>query len=447
MIRIRLALSVMALAAGCAWAGAGDVRRQSGQRWENASVRLLFEVPGFSRSEPARLDQYGGSADRRAKATGFFRTEKIQGRWWLVDPEGGLFLSAGINSVNLVQSKGELEPTGCNSTSVWATAAARLLLTNRFNTLGCWSTVMPSAASNSLPYTSASQFMVAFGTNLGLASPDFGHWAFPKDCIPVFHPGFEAFCDQYARRLQATREDPWLLGHFSDNELPFRPDSLDRYLSLPKDDPGHRAAQAWWDERCRSGGQKQIEDKDRQAFLQFLAERYYGVVGAAIRKHDPNHLYLGSRLHGKAISEPVLRGSAALDVVSVNYYNAWTPDLTRMREWSEWSGHPVLISEFYAMRIAAPDKDTRGAGFRVPSHAERGLFYQHFVLGALESPVCVGWHWFKYGGDNEAGRNGAEIGVVDTHYQPRAELFSPMRELNAQLYPLAEHFSARQSAK
>jgi hypothetical protein len=33
------------------------------------------------------------------KATGFFRTAKREGKWWLVMPGGNLFLSFGVNSV------------------------------------------------------------------------------------------------------------------------------------------------------------------------------------------------------------------------------------------------------------------------------------------------------------------------------------------------------------
>lgn len=39
--------------------------------------------------------RYGGYANTQAKATGFFRVEKIDERWWFVDPEGHLFFSTG----------------------------------------------------------------------------------------------------------------------------------------------------------------------------------------------------------------------------------------------------------------------------------------------------------------------------------------------------------------
>ena len=47
-----------------------------------------------ARPAPASWDRYGGWADGpQLEATGFFRTEKYDGKWFLVDPEGKLFFS------------------------------------------------------------------------------------------------------------------------------------------------------------------------------------------------------------------------------------------------------------------------------------------------------------------------------------------------------------------
>ena len=43
--------------------------------------------------------RYGGYPETKAKATGFFRVEKIDGKWWFVDPDGHLFFSAGSDSI------------------------------------------------------------------------------------------------------------------------------------------------------------------------------------------------------------------------------------------------------------------------------------------------------------------------------------------------------------
>ena len=52
-------------------------------------------------------DKYGGwTGGPRLKATGFFRTEKVNGKWWLVDPEGLLFFSHGVDCVGVGEATG-----------------------------------------------------------------------------------------------------------------------------------------------------------------------------------------------------------------------------------------------------------------------------------------------------------------------------------------------------
>jgi hypothetical protein len=45
----------------------------------------------------AELDAYGGFTDIVGKRTGFFHTQQIAGRWWLVTPEGHGFFGVGIS--------------------------------------------------------------------------------------------------------------------------------------------------------------------------------------------------------------------------------------------------------------------------------------------------------------------------------------------------------------
>jgi len=52
-------------------------------------------------SDDYGFSKFGGYLDARIdQGTGFFRTIQIDGRWWLVDPEGYLFLSHGVNCVS-----------------------------------------------------------------------------------------------------------------------------------------------------------------------------------------------------------------------------------------------------------------------------------------------------------------------------------------------------------
>ena len=65
-----------------------------------AEEKQLAENPG-----PDNWDKFGGyKAGPKLDAAGFFRVEKYQGNWWLVDPDGYLFWSHGIDCVRMENS-------------------------------------------------------------------------------------------------------------------------------------------------------------------------------------------------------------------------------------------------------------------------------------------------------------------------------------------------------
>jgi len=71
------------------------------------SVEQLKEISAkeqkqLKTSPPIGRSTYNGWADGpKLKATGYFRTEKVDGKWSLVDPEGYLFFSNGIANVRM----------------------------------------------------------------------------------------------------------------------------------------------------------------------------------------------------------------------------------------------------------------------------------------------------------------------------------------------------------
>jgi hypothetical protein len=43
------------------------------------------------------FDSYGGGEHRRFEATGYSRLERAEDRWWTADPDGGAFVTVGLN--------------------------------------------------------------------------------------------------------------------------------------------------------------------------------------------------------------------------------------------------------------------------------------------------------------------------------------------------------------
>ena len=401
-------------------------------------------------SKAVPLSKYGGWLGRRYKATGFFYAKKLGDRWWLIDPEGYRFLHVGVVAVRAGTSPKNRRafPKAFGTKARWRDATVKLLVDHGFNGTGNWSDdELVQSGERRLVYTPRLNFMGGYGRTRGGVYQKPGHLGYPNSCIFAFDPEFERYADQIARPLARMKDDPWLLGYFSDNEMPFPSDSLDRYLKLPAADPGHQAARSWLAKR-KGRPDARITKKDREEWLEHVADRYLRIVSSAIRKYDPNHLYLGPRFHGGDTRRPQLWRAAGryCGAIALNLYGVWTPTRQMLATWERWSGKPVLITEWYAKGDDSGLSNLSGAGWTVPTQADRGHFYQNFTLGLLRAKACVGWHWFKYM-DNDpedtrtdpSNRN-SNKGIVTASYEPYRPLLDAMKELNRVAYPLTRHF-------
>jgi hypothetical protein len=414
-------------------------------------TRILSHLEDFVPGPAPRLSAYGGwLGGPRQDATGYFHAKQTDGRWWLVDPEGHPFLHVAMNSVS-IQSGPQFKaafPKKYSSDEDWAQQTCDLLRTHGFNGTGNWSDdALLRTAKPRLVYAYRLDFMGSFGRHLGVTYQVPGHLGYPNQLIPVFHPEFEPFCRTLAENLRETRDDPFLLGIFSDNEIQLPLASLDRHLELEPASDGRQAAEAWL--AATEGGiaRQDISDAHRRAWIAHVMDRYYRIVRDAIRSVDSNHLYLGSRLHGSDRSNEALLRVAGkyVDVIAVNIYRVWTPTEEVLRM-ASWSGKPILATEWYAKGQDSGMPNLTGAGWTVPTQADRGHFYQNFVLGLLESRGCVGWHYFKYADNDpldttaDPSNIDANKGIVNMHYENYTPLLDAMKDLNTQVYPLATYF-------
>jgi hypothetical protein len=446
----------LVLAAGAGAAESVLVAAKPNGEWKARPTRTLADFPAVA-AAPAdtALDEYGGLRESPARATGFFRAERIDGRWWLIDPAGGRFIHRGVVSVAPARTPAAEAAAKARfgGEEGWAAATVELLHEHGFNGLGAWSdTARLRAAPRRLAYTLIWNFMSSYGRKRGGTYQQAGHTGYPKDTIFVFDPEFESFCEEHARQLAATRDDPWLLGHFTDNELPMKRDMLGNYLALPGGDPGRAAAEAFLrGRRGPAATARDITDADREAFVGIVVDRYLGIVTRAIRRVDPNHLVLGPRLHGNQLRYPETFRAAGrhLDVIAVNYYHAWSADPEQVGMWERESGRPWLVTEWYAKGMDVPGlANVSGAGWVVKTQRDRGLFYENFTLSLLASRGCVGWHWFKYIDNDPDDRRAdpsnrdSNKGIVGSRYEPYGALLESMRRINVRAYRIIGQLDA-----
>lgn len=428
-------------------------------QWKPFETRLVDSLFHFTPESHPVFSKYGGNLEEKYTATGFFYTKKVDDRWWVIDPEGYRTLHVAMNSLTPGKSErnqASLKAKYKNKAN-WSLKTGGLLNELNFNGTGSWSDLESvllynKTATRPLAYTLNLNFMSVYGNKRGGTYQVPGHKAYPGNAIFVFDPAFEKFCDAYAKRLLAYKDDPNLFGYFSDNELPLSLKNLEGYLNLEnKKDPGYLIAKKWLDNRGITPAQ--ITDKDRSDFLAVVGERYFSIVAKAIKKYDPNHLYIGCRFYSGEKNVPAFMKAAGkyLDIVSINYYGVWTPDQDKMNEWARWTGKPFIITEFYTKGEDAGLGNISGAGWRVKTQTDRGKAYQNFCLALLENKNCVGWHWFKYQ-DNDPTLKGAEPsntdankGIVDYNYNLYQPLADKMNQLNQNRYKLISYFDQEES--
>lgn len=449
---------------------------------------LLLNRWGF----PVQRTKWGGIADDCFRGSGFFRIGEQNGVFWLVDPDGGRFLSKGVNTVRFDQDhvgNTDLVPyaEACRakygSSHVWRAAIADRLARWKFNTLGCWSDELVANAGSSLLATTPT---TALGATFRLHRRD---EIFPD----VFDPGFSAHIRESANdHCAMRRNDPGLLGTFIDNELYWSPDwrgadeLLTLFLNLPSHRPGRVAAisrlqehyrefsqfnAVWrtlarsWEELSRIGHidapffrmppgglNDALETKanlanpareafsaDCDAFAAVVAERYFEMCVSAIRAVDPNHLVIGSRFGYQPQPNVIAAAGRYLDVISFNCYDF---DASRVIDAYAATGKPCLISEFSFRGDDAGLPNTSGAGPRVASQTERAQCFERYVTAALRKPNVVGYHWFEHADQPAQGRFDGEnsnFGTVTIEDSVYDELTETMTRVNGTAEQIHAH--------
>lgn len=438
--------------------------------WKKEKTRILpylcdFKADTTLATYTANTNKYGSSTKLpRQAVTGRFYVKQIEGRWWIVDPEGYLHYERAVTSFRkgssernatgwksrfsddadwVAKTRDELAEYGVHGTGAFCTNAYDLMLKH-------------NAAHPDKPLTLAPSFgfLSQFKNSVG----GYPGGSADNEVGLVFYPGWAEFCTSYVKSaLGPYLNQPTVLGFFSDNELNFSSGSSDnnvayllfRLLDIKDEtNPARIAAENYVRDVLKKDPKvkSKLYYADNCKFAGYAADLYYKAVKEAVTKADPQMLYLGSRLHGtpKYIQEVVEAAGRYCDIVSINYYSRWSPELdTRVKDWGTWAAKPFLVTEFYTKGINDSDlSNESGAGFAVPTQKERAYAYQHFTLGLLEAPNCVGWHWFKYQDDDGNDNSGkpANKGMYDNYYKVYPYLGKFMRNVNYNVYELTKFF-------
>ncbi len=388
-------------------------------------------------AEPGLYDSYGGWTKLKGTRTGFFHTEKINSRWWLVSPEGNVFFSKGVCNISYTPDvipslnfspyeKTNREKYG--TPEKWAHATSERLRGWNFNTVGAWSSMEMNNVG--LAYAMILDMAASANEDLWLKG------GFPD----LFDPSFRKGLERVAKEKCADRKsDPWLLGYFTDNELRWGPDwrskesLLESYMKLPESKPGHQVAVTFLKERGHS--KENLDAADKADFQQKVAAEYGRLCREAILRYDPNHMVIGCRFGGYA-PDPVLRGLGPyLDVISYNNYSAKAP-LEMLTKLTSLTGKPTMVTEFSFKAMDSGLPNTKGAGKPLATQRERASYFTNYVQDLAALPGCVGFHWFEYCDEPKEGRFDGEnsnYGLVKIDDAPWEVLTEQMKKVNAEI--------------
>ncbi len=432
--------------------------------------------------------QAGARQDRRRlEATGFFRTHNDGQRWWLVDPDGYLFWSSGLDCVRvdteaavsgvktglswLPAGQGEFAAIFGNHRGLdmvnylaanfihafgaqdwyqnWAKIAQSELRRLGFNTVANWSD-WEIARQAGIPY-------VRPLSNTYESLP-----LIYRDFPDIFHPDFPEVAAAFAEPLRETADDPALIGYFLMNEPTWgfaqetpaagmlfttphchTRQALADFLSR-KYVTESALSNAWgfqvrfaeiadgtWQYGLTTPAQADLED-----FSSLMVERFFGGLSQACRAIDPNHLNLGIRYY-TIPPRWTLAGMSQFDVFSMNCYRKRLPE-SEMAQISEMLIQPILIGEWH---FGALDAGLPASGIgHVKNQEDRGKSYRIYVEDAAAKPWCVGTHYFILYDQSALGRFDGEnynIGFLDVCNQPYPELAKAARCSHERIYEVA----------
>lgn len=446
-------------------------------------------------SESAEYDDYRGwLAGPQLEATGRFRVEEVDGKWWFVTPTGRLFLSLGMDCVHpgnhtfvdgrrdwftwipeenssfaeflttvsgvhsmadSINGQGRAANFfGANQKRIygdgWQGAfydrADKRLRAWGFNTIAYF-TPDNAVAASKLPYIAGAS---TYSDRVIEGSR--GYWGKMKD---VFDPSFVPETTAIIKRsCERYKDDPRVIGYFADNELSWSGIPMG-VLDSPVDQPARivfidalkakygaieKVNAAWgtnasdWDSLRLPRSINEATQEDAGEFEYRFARRYFETVANAIRQYDPSHLYMGCRFTLAYFPKNVVRACAEVaDVISINaYLNEIAPD--QLVEF----GKPVIIGEFH---FGALDRGMFHTGLgTAENQAHRAQRYENYVRSVVSNPAFVGCHWFQYTDQPLTGRTGDgecyNIGFVNIADIPYAEMVDAAKRIHGEAYKI-----------
>ncbi|MEX0886256.1 MAG: discoidin domain-containing protein [Phycisphaeraceae bacterium] len=371
------------------------------------------------------LDAWGGTRSIRGEATGWFDIQAIDGRSWLVTPEGNAMVSIGITHIFHGRRQPIFQQAYGGNVQAYYTDVAENIRRWGFNTVGYGGGGdLPSGRPEGEPMPT----VVDMGHLLGISrfSPQ------PERIDLFTDEARQLLAERIAERVEPVKDATNLIGYFY-VDLPLWLPARRRgqgqdwgiaYRPLDADAPGkavyidfligrHGSAEAvgeaygleasTHDELLAETAWAGVEDDDAtveaddRAFVPVVAAQYYKVVHEEIRRLDPNHLIFGDRYMGADLREldPVLEAAAPyVDAIAIQPFDRGDFDRDRYDHIHELTGKPIIFCDM-AVNHSTPEWP-EGLWRTLSTPEEAAEVWARYLADAFDRPYMIGVHRCTY---------------------------------------------------
>lgn len=456
----------------------GKVTSDDQLRAEAAREWPLIRDAAF---DPEKFDRFGGRIDAgKFEATGRFYTKKIDGRHWLITPEGHRYFIIGCDAVGYREggySSPLKNPDGSARSGFAELPDPRrvpdgfpggrkvnLLAANLEKKYGPGYYEKSKEVNRRRLISWGFNSTAKWGWGETFDLPYVEDWSFlsvkrlPRRRIDVYDPGFAAAVEKEVAALVARRRnDPMLIAYASENENGWEYRDIS---DLTAADPEVASKQALVDFLIRrhgeekaaglfhlSGGRKamlsnrekvSLPAKDAEDFIRETSRYYHRIVRDLFRRYDPDHLWFGaSHCRGQADAW-IFAAAEFTDAVMLNEYDIfgrWTtqqlmPTLRKLDK-------PIFITEYSFVcdqRGLRPYNSVN----TVRDQRARGLGYRHYTELMASEPLCIGFGYFIFFDQPVMMRSlpmgeSFNFGLVDGTDRPYDEMIAEVKKSNVWL--------------
>jgi hypothetical protein len=450
-------------------------------RYHSILAALACLLGHHSFADNPRRDTFGGHIGIKGEKTGFFHTQRIEGRWWLVTPDGNAFWGMGIAHPITDFSKSAVTFTHLGDQEAWLKGSIERMRDLGYNCVWtgpyCPERIQSGYVDKALAEKVFREAKIPYAFPLPILKHRV-EMAEGEKRPDVFDVGFTQFVNQLVEKhVPQLRDDPWVMGYY----YGFAPWTYDSYWLNDtierKGSPGRERligilekrydsdidklnavygtmfdsfqelkdsgtlTYPSWMKSHKSGytplpskpGSKELF-QDSQALLGEIMEHAYRLAHEAVRKHDPNHLIFGSYVKEASITtENWERIAPYLDVITPQHVSKVFP----IAPVAEALNKPVLISDQpFGNVYPLPLLTARMAPGAVPDHVDRLVLYDILANRISKDPHYIGVDFCAVLFDQSHEEKAYEIGqpgFYTSYGEPKEPLCRIVKQFNLKM--------------